>query len=303
MYFHFKPIICSFLVGCISFSSIAYAIDNTSDTIISSTETSSINDNTIVITSENDFEQMSKQDEDLYQEQLDNIPSGLTDDVNTFLSHNPQYGIDESDVTTLLDSTSVDSVSENSIMLASEVDSAAMLSDFVECYPQYSSMDQSELLSSLATVRANPVVSAVRKFFSAKGYRLSLALFNHSLINNPGKVYMDLIGNKTSMGLYIKQLLSKDGFVKKMITFSRSGSNYYSKTDSSYAFNSGDLYWGIHGFTWKRTRTLYNKAYFKIYDVYDFKKWKDIPGIVAGICNTHDYNIEFYGLVQGGAIK
>lgn len=44
MYFHFKPIICSLLVGCISFSSIAYAIDNTSDTIISSTKTSSIND-------------------------------------------------------------------------------------------------------------------------------------------------------------------------------------------------------------------------------------------------------------------
>lgn len=71
MYFHFKPIICSLLVGCISFSSIAYAIDNTSDTIISSTKTSSINNNTIVITSENDFEQMSKQDEALYQEQLD----------------------------------------------------------------------------------------------------------------------------------------------------------------------------------------------------------------------------------------
>lgn len=312
MDFHFKQTICSLLISCITLSPVAYATDNLSYTN-ESNPTEFLNKSTvntpqdnIVITSESDLNQMLSQDEALYQNQLDNIPSNLSADIETFLSQNSQYNICESDISALLESNSAETANTADINLSSlttEVDYDSMLSDFLEAYPQYSSMDQSELLSTLSTVRANPVVSAVRKFFSSKGYRLSLALFNHSLINNPAKVYMNLIDNKTSMGLYIKHLLSQDGFVNKMVAFSRSGSNYYSKTDSSYAFNSGDLYWAIHGFTWKRTRTMYNKAYFKIYDVYDFKKWKDIPGIVAGICNTHDYNIEFYGLVLGGVIK
>ena len=35
----------------------------------------------------------------------------------------------------------------------------------------------------------------------------------------------------------------------------------------------------------------------------DFNKWKDIPGIVAGLAGTHDFDIHIEGLVQNGVIK
>ena len=44
-------------------------------------------------------------------------------------------------------------------------------------------------------------------------------------------------------------------------------------------------------------------ASFAIDDVYDFNKWKDIPGIVAGLAGTHDFDIHIEGLVQNGVIK
>lgn len=70
----------------------------------------------------------------------------------------------------------------------------------------------------------------------------------------------------------------------------------------SRVFQNGDLYWAIHGFTWTRTRKGYGLADFTIYDVYDFNKWQDIPGIVVGFAGTHDYKIYIYGTVRNGII-
>lgn len=174
MDFHFKQTICSLLISCITLSPVAYATDNLSYTnefnpteFLNKSTVNTPQDN-IVITSESDLNQMLSQDEALYQNQLNNIPSNLSADIETFLSQNSQYNICESDISTLLESSSVETANTANINLSSlttEVDYNSMLSDFLEAYPQYSSMDQSELLSTLSTVRANPVVSAVRKFF------------------------------------------------------------------------------------------------------------------------------------------
>ena len=51
------------------------------------------------------------------------------------------------------------------------------------------------------------------------------------------------------------------------------------------------------------SRTSKGTASFAIDDVYDFNKWKDIPGIVAGLAGTHDFDIHIEGLVQNGVIK
>ena len=101
---------------------------------------------------------------------------------------------------------------------------------------------------------------------------------------------------------HIRSELSADPFLDKMKTFAnKSGTETLS--DSSYTFDNGDLYWAIHGFTWTRSRTSKGTASFAIDDVYDFNKWKDIPGIVAGLAGTHDFDIHIEGLVQNGVIK
>lgn len=106
----------------------------------------------------------------------------------------------------------------------------------------------------------------------------------------------------TAFASSIRSELSADPFLDKMKTFAnKSGTETLS--DSSYTFDNGDLYWAIHGFTWTRSRTSKGTASFAIDDVYDFNKWKDIPGIVAGLAGTHDFDIHIEGLVQNGVIK
>lgn len=154
----------------------------------------------------------------------------------------------------------------------------------------------------MATLRANPVVVAVRAFFSSNGYDLALDLFNHSLTEDPATASLSLTGNTEGMYGHIRSELSADPFLDKMKTFAnKSGTETLS--DSSYTFDNGDLYWAIHGFTWTRSRTSKGTASFAIDDVYDFNKWKDIPGIVAGLAGTHDFDIHIEGLVQNGVIK
>lgn len=62
------------------------------------------------------------------------------------------------------------------------------------------------------------------------------------------------------------------------------------------------MYWSIHGFTWTRSRTALGTASFVIDDVDDFNKWQDIPGIVAGLAGTNDYDIYIAGVVENGVI-
>lgn len=238
----------------------------------------------IVIRSMQDLEKMNEDAIEEYDSKLDSISEDLKNKFYNF----------ENDVK-LERSRSFKFENDENIDLYVE--------QFILEFPEYRDMDRDKLISDIELLRFNPVVGTVRAFFNSRGYELALTLFNHSLTDNPAPSTLDLTGNYSGMYSHIKGLLYDDGFVEDMAKFARAGSNYETISNSSRPFQNGDLYWAIHGFTWKRTRTMHDKAYFKIIDVYDFNKWKDIPGIVAGFSGTNDFDIEIYGLVQNGTLQ
>lgn len=230
----------------------------------------------LVLRTEQDLVELNKKDVAEYTQRMEAIPQKLEEDFSHF--------------------------QESDNGLATDVDMDTYVDAFLLKYPEYKSEDRATLTAELELLRANPVVTAVRSFFSLRDYKLALALFNHSLVSNPVDLNYTLINNTGGLYSHIKELLRVEGFTNKMISFSRAGTNKTSLTTDE-EFRVGDLYWSIHGYDWKRTRTAYNKAYFKIIDTYDFNKWKDIPGIVAGYAGTHPYSLEIYGLVQNGQMK
>ncbi|WP_312810181.1 hypothetical protein [Sedimentibacter sp.] len=240
--------------------------------------------NPIIIRDMQDLEEMRARDLKEYNDKMNSIPAKLKNDFNNF-----------EEMMKLSRSNNFDFQNEKEVEL--------YVDQFILAYPDYAAMDREELTSNIELLRANIVVTAVRAFFSSNGYDLALDLFNHSLTENPAPATLELTGNYGGMYSHIRTLLRDDGFVSDMVRFAREGSNYKTLSDSSRPFENGDLYWAIHGFTWKRTRTNYDRAYFNIIDVYDFNKWKDIPGIVAGLAGTNDFDIEISGLVEGGTLK
>ena len=238
---------------------------------------------TIVLRTEEDWAKMRQRDLAEYNTKLANISPTLKKDVITFLnSHDELAAIP---------------YSKNSDVVSNE----EFLTQFITTYPEYGD-NRIQIADDVALLRANPVVVAVRAFFSSNGYDLALDLFNHSLTENPATASLSLTGNTEGMYGHIRSELSADPFLDKMKTFAnKSGTETLS--DSLYTFDNGDLYWAIHGFTWTRSRTTKGTASFAIDDIYDFNKWKDIPGIVAGLAGTHDFDIHIEGLVQNGVIK
>lgn len=239
--------------------------------------------NTIILRTEEDWAKMRQHDLAEYNAKLANISPMLKKDVSTFLNNHNELAAMP--------------YSKHSAVVSNEY----FLTQFMAAYPEYAG-NEAQIAVDVATLRANPVVVAVRAFFSSKGYDLALDLFNHSLTENPATASLSLTGNTEGMYGHIRSELTADPFLDKMKTFAnKSGTEKLS--DSSYTFDNGDLYWDIHGFTWTRSRTSKGVASFAIDDVYDFNKWKDIPGIVAGLAGTHDFDVHIGGLVQNGAIK
>lgn len=242
------------------------------------------NGSIIIIENDQDLKEMQEQDEEEYKSKLSAIDISLQNDFKQFYTYYQK-------------------MYPNSNELTSEAGNKeeSFLNAFLERYPQYKIVDRALLKKEVETLGFNIVVEAVRAFFNVNGYQLSLTLFNHSLSDNPASVIMNLTGSSTGLYGYVKKLLKNDVFFITMDLFSKQGKTPSYVSDSS-SFDDGDLYWAIHSFQWERERTQYNKATFKISDEYDFKKWQDIPGIVAGLANTHDYHIEISGLVQNGKI-
>lgn len=241
--------------------------------------------NKIVIRNMDDLNRMNERDVKKYDEMLEEIPRDIKEKYNKLKE---------------------ETVEERSMATPSslELETSITLEDFLMAYPEYRDYNKEQLEKEINLLRFNPVVTAVRTFLKNMGYKLSLTFFNHSLTPDPADSTMDMTGNTSGMYGHVKGLLYVDGFVDAMVRFSRANSSYSTISNSSdWIFDKGDLYWSIHGFTWKRTRTKYDKAYFKIIDVYDFNKWQDVPGMVAGFAETNDFNIELYGLVENGTLQ
>lgn len=244
-------------------------------------------DTAIIISTDEDLQRLNEQDVQKYEQMLSSIDSNLKNDFETFLSEHQEYNI----------------LAEQKTNCSNEL-KEDVLSAFLSQYPEYESINYSELSHDIELLLENPVVVAVRTFFSSNGYDLALTLFNHSLLDNPADLYYDLIGVNSGLKAHIKNELIRDGFFGLMLSFSRYSTSYGTETIEDYAFDDkdSDMYWAIHRFTWVRTRTMYDKAYFKIQDTYDFESMT-IPGIVAGLSGTNDFFVEIYGLVQGGALQ
>ena len=234
----------------------------------------------IVLRNENDVEEMIKIDEETYNreyaEKVSKIDPQLRRDFEKFTAENSNTDAETYD---------------------------EIISAFTSAYPDYANVDIEE---EIMTLQDNVTADLVRDFFRAKGYTISLALFNHSLTANPAKAYLDIIGNTDGIYKDIRvQLTQKYDFFTRMVTFSRASSSYLTEIVQDYVFDNKntDMYWAIHKFDWKRTRTTYNKAYFKILDKYDFAGGPAITGIVASMAGTHEFDVEIYGLVQNGVLK
>lgn len=162
-----------------------------------------------------------------------------------------------------------------------------------------------ELQEDIGLLAANPVVTAVRAFFNANGFDLSLALFNHSLTSNPAAAELTLVGNTAGIYSHIKtELKSESNFFNSLVSFSRASQTPYRDPNWGYNFDriTTDMYWSIHRCDVVRNRTAYNTVHFRIVDEYDFDP-STIPGMVAGKCDTKPFHVEIYGVIQNGAWK
>lgn len=228
----------------------------------------------LIIRDFTDVESLIREDEEKYNRKYNEIPETLKRDF---------YAFSETRMSTLLYRNNI----KND------------LSDFLAMYPQYNNIKDIQNIKMLSD---NPVAELVSGYFRKKGFKLSLMFFNHSLVDNPSDIKIDLIDKNYGIESYIKSLLKEYDFFDKMKNFSNKNNEYETLSDSYYAFENGDLALAIHGFTWKRTRAKYSKAYFKIIDTYDFDP-KSLPGKVAGLAGTNDYDIEIYGLVQNNSFR
>lgn len=240
-------------------------------------------ENVIVLRTEEDWARMREHDAAEYEAKINSIDPALARNVTEFLNTH-------SEMSPLRTRGSELPVSNSDFIAA-----------FVRAYPQYAGQE-SRISKDVELLRTNVVAEYVKIWFRDRGYDLALDLFSHSLMDNPATASMSLTGNTDGMYGYVRGLLTDDPFLSKMKSFAnKSGTE--TVTDSSYTFDTGDLYWSIHGFTWTRNRTSKGTAKFSIDDVYDFNKWQDIPGVVAGLAGTHEFDIQITGLVQDGVIK
>lgn len=242
--------------------------------------------NTVIIRSAADWEQMRQNDLNSYQAKIDKISPQLKADFESYMAAHAEI----SPVQNRRGGTDVQLLSTDLV-----------IEDFLRAYPKYKEMSLSVLAADVELLRANIAVEAVRSFFKTMGYDFSLDLFNHSLNDNPAMIAYMLRGHEEGMYGYLRELLSADEFLSKMDDFSRESNSYERVSDSSYEFESGDLYWSIHGFTWTRARTEYGKATFTIDDRYDFDP-SSIPGVVAGAAGTNDFDVYIGGVVENGVI-
>ena len=270
------------LVMCASLCVPAFAANNSEnfDDISTFESTGDV----IVLKSGDDLEALHRRDLAKYNEKLANIDANLKESFENFVCQYSETNLLQEDPF------------ENPV---SSVDSALLADEFLQAYPEYNSTTYAAEVQLLSD---NVVVSFVRAFFSSNDYELSLYFFDHSLIDDPEMLAFSLRGRDEDMYGYIRDLLEADPFMDLMVEFANKNSSYERLSDHSYAFEDGDLYWSIHGFTWTRSRSDLGVAAFVIDDVYDFNKWQDIPGIVAGFAGTNDYKIYISGVVQDGEI-
>lgn len=167
-------------------------------------------------------------------------------------------------------------------------------------------IDDSALESHITTLRTNSVEDNILAFFKASNYPVSYDTFLHSLTSSPKNLYYQTEGQQAYLGSFgtmniapaIKYgLLKNPGFLIKLQNFARAGYSELNQAGHSYIFNREDLAYSIHGTSGLRLhRMSYDRAYFRIWDVYDFAS---ILKPLDYITSTSHYGITIEGLHHG----
>lgn len=168
-------------------------------------------------------------------------------------------------------------------------------------------IDDSTLKEHLIVLRTNTVEDAILSAFKVADYPVSHDMFLHSLTKNPKNLYYQIEGVQAYKGNFgtmniapsIKYgFLENPGFLTMLRNFARAGSSELNRDGYHYEFNNGDLAYSIHGTTNIRLhRMKYDRAFFRIWDIYDFDGL--LNKILNLTTNTNIYGITIEGLHDG----
>lgn len=232
----------------------------------------------VIISSLEDWEQLKRSDEAAYAEKISKLDSELLSDVSEF---NETY------------------VSDSEKMRSNDVsEDGIFVEEFLQAYPQYEEQRSEQLVNDIKTSRDVDVVSAIRAFFKASNYDLALTLFNHSLLDNPADLYLDLTGHTGGMYDHIRHILSIDSFWLKLLEYSQ----FTTDDVTPRSFATGDLFWAIHKYDLDLNRPEYNLANFVIGDDYDFDP-RTYDASFAGWSGCNEFRTTIVGQIKNGVIQ
>ena len=170
--------------------------------------------------------------------------------------------------------------------------------EFLQAYPQYEEQYSEQLVNDIKTSRDADIVSAIRAFFKASNYDLALTLSNHSLLDNPADLYLDLTGHTGGMYDHIRHILSIDRFWLKLLEYSQ----FTADDVTPRVFSSGDLFFAIHKYDLDLNRPEYNLANFVIGDDYDFDP-TTVNGEYGGWAGCNTFRTTIVGQMRKGIIQ
>lgn len=175
------------------------------------------------------------------------------------------------------------------------------------------SSEKQKLKENIPTLRLSVANSTVLKAFKKLEFPISYLLFAHSITTNPQTITIDTkrrprqnYRNMTyGRSVYniipnVRYGLINGGFTAKALEFAKAGNGFLSEDKHSHYFSSGDMYFAIRNTINVRfTRIWYNRAFFRIWDIYDFNG--PLSGVTY-ITSTKPYGIKIEGLVENNRL-
>jgi hypothetical protein len=236
-------------------------------------------DHTIVISSEKDWDDLTSEDAAAFQEIKESVNEQLLQDVQTYIT---EYNLQR--------------YNDDGLLVFSEkID----VEDFLEQFPKYRKSSFENIEEEITLASAVVSAETVQNYFIVRQYKLSLELFNHSLVSNPADLYLNLNAGSDSFRQYIKDILNNEEDMVNDIV------NYINGTASApvghaFPLSAGDLYYAIRKCDLSVTKTSSTSASFVIKDTYDFD---GVENMLASQVGSNSFYFEISGKVSNGSVK
>lgn len=269
---------------------IAVATEGSSKEIVSCVS-DNVN-NVYVIDSLNALEQLIEQDRLAFQKKVDSVDPELFAALSEYIAQNDMVKVN------LQKFTEVD---KNTIK--KDFPFTAFLGEF----PEYRIISSAELQRSAGLALTSSYANQIRQAFSDAGYILSLALFDHSLIDNPADVLLDLNAANDDLRTYVKGLLNNEFHLQK--TMVDDIWDYVVNPDPiqgpplGHIFTSGDLHFSINRTDLIVEHKVQNvSASFTIDDYYDYLSFLEYGFNLIGVNMTY-YDVQIKGTIVYGSVN